>query len=405
MELDWELSEAQSEYINDKHKYLVVEGAAGSGKTIFAVYKTLLYALTYEGAKIGVFRRTLPALKQTSLLEIRNVLINSGIEYHENKSEGVITLYNGSTLVFKSLDDLQKIRSMNLDFIYVEQMEEVRNFETFLELDARIRDKVSQKYYGQFLMVVTPETQGHWIYENFHRNPMPNSVVTHFHYTSNPFVDEDYIRRAEELKERDYDSYIKLTLGKWGKVGNIVYENWDIRESDRGYEFYTGGLDFGFNNPSCFLLIGWLDGEPYIIDEIYESNLLNHELITKTISLLHKHGLNPSKLEAVYADGAEPDRIEEFSGYGFNIKPGIKDVLAKTQTARSTMIHIAERCENTIEEIQKYYYQKDMYGNVLDKPVKFNDHAMDAMGYAIYGSLGQLSGERHDLSYERAYCY
>lgn len=405
MELDWELSEAQSEYINDKHKYLVIEGAAGSGKTIFAVYKTILYGLNYAGARIGVFRRTLPALKQTSLLEIRNVLINSGIDYEENKSEGVITLYNGSTMIFKSLDDLQKIRSMNLDFIYVEQMEEIKNYETFLELDARIRDKVSQKYYGQFLMVVTPETQGHWIYQHFHRDPMPDSVVAHFHYTSNPFVDEDYIRRAEELKNRDYDSYIKLTLGKWGKVGNIVYENWDIRESDKGYEFYTAGLDFGFNNPSCFLLIGWLDGEPYVIDEIYEAHLLNRELITKSIRLLQKHGLNPSRLEAVYADGAEPDRIEEFEEYGFNIKPGIKDVLAKTQITRSTNIHIAERCEHTIDEIQRYYYQKDMHGNILDKPVKFDDHAMDALGYAVYGSLGKLSGERFDLTYESAYCY
>lgn len=405
MELDWELSEAQSEYINDKHKYLVIEGAAGSGKTIFAVYKTILYGLNYAGARIGVFRRTLPALKQTSLLEIRNVLINSGIDYEENKSEGVITLYNGSTMIFKSLDDLQKIRSMNLDFIYVEQMEEIKNYETFLELDARIRDKVSQKYYGQFLMVVTPETQGHWIYQHFHRDPMPDSVVAHFHYTSNPFVDEDYIRRAEELKNRDYDSYIKLTLGKWGKVGNIVYENWDIRESDKGYEFYTAGLDFGFNNPSCFLLIGWLDGEPYVIDEIYEAHLLNRQLITKSIRLLQKHGLNPSRLEAVYADGAEPDRIEEFEEYGFNIKPGIKDVLAKTQITRSTNIHIAERCEHTIDEIQRYYYQKDMHGNVLDKPVKFDDHAMDALGYAVYGSLGKLSGERFDLTYESAYCY
>lgn len=33
--VEWVLSEAQAEVINDRSKYLVVEGAAGSGKTIF----------------------------------------------------------------------------------------------------------------------------------------------------------------------------------------------------------------------------------------------------------------------------------------------------------------------------------------------------------------------------------
>ena len=221
MDIEWELSEAQSEHFFDRSRYLVVEGSAGSGKTIFACHKVVLYALEHKNARIGVFRLTLPALKITAWLEIRNVLIKYNIPYEENKSEGVITLTNGSTILFKSLDDLRKIRSMNLDYIYCEQMEEVRDFKVFQELDARIRSEVMQKDYGQFMMVVTPETQGHWIYENFHRNPMPDSKVIHFHYTSNPFVDEDYIRRAEELKNRDYDSYIKLTLGKWGKVGNM----------------------------------------------------------------------------------------------------------------------------------------------------------------------------------------
>jgi len=365
-----------------------------------------MYALEHPGARIGVFRLTLPALKITAWLEIRRALMEYGIPFKENKSEGIIELETNKerpVIFFKSLDDLKKIRSMNLDFIYVEQAEEVRDVETFIELDARIRSKVMQADYGQFLMVVTPENQGHWIYENFHRKPLENSKVVHFHYTSNPFVDDDYIKRALALKEVDYDSYLKLTLGKWGKVGRIVYENWDIRESERGYEFYTAGMDYGFNNPSCFLLIGWYDGEPYVIDEIYETHLLNSEFIVKVIGLLRKYNLNPSRLNKAYGDGAEPDRIQEFCNYGFDCVPGIKDVIAKTQATKKTKIHIAERCENTIREIKEYYFQTDKDGNIQDKPVKFNDHAMDALGYAIYGSLGELSGDRMTLQYERAY--
>lgn len=35
VDVEWELSEAQAEVIHDRSKYLVIEGAAGSGKTIF----------------------------------------------------------------------------------------------------------------------------------------------------------------------------------------------------------------------------------------------------------------------------------------------------------------------------------------------------------------------------------
>lgn len=401
--VEWVLSPAQIEHINDRHRYLVVEGAAGSGKTIFAAHKTLMYALQHREARIGVFRYTLPSLRATAWLEIRNLLIKYHIPYHENKSEATIELANHAKIFFKSLDDLKKIRSMNLDYVYVEQMEEITDIETFIELDARIRSEVMMKDYGQFLMVVTPDNTGHWIYKNFHQNPLENSKVIHFHYTSNPFVGEDYIKRAEALKEIDYDSYLKLTLGQWGKVGNLVYENWDIRESERGYEHYSLGMDYGYNNPSCVLLIGWYDGEPYVIDEVYESGLLNHELIQKTVEMLRRHALRPTTLNKCYGDGAEPDRIQEFCDYGFDTVPGIKDVIAKTNAVKSVRVHIAKRCKHTIEEIQKYYFQKDKDGNILDKPVKFNDHAMDALGYAVYGNIGKLSKDNVELIYEKAY--
>ena len=49
---------------------------------------------------------------------------------------------------------------------------------------------------------------------------------------------------------------------------------------------------------------------------------------------------------------------------------------------------------NTIREIKSYKYRKNRDGVTLDEPVKLNDHAMDAMGYAVYGVRGALSPTR-----------
>ncbi len=95
----------------------------------------------------------------------------------------------------------------------------------------------------------------------------------------------------EELKEIDIELYYKYTLGKWGKLSNIVFENWDEQLPESGVEKWTAGVDFGFNNPSVFLLIGWYDGEPYIVREIYKRRFINREFIELIISELEDDGV------------------------------------------------------------------------------------------------------------------
>lgn len=377
----------------------------GSGKTIFAVHKVIIYALTHKSARIGVFRQTLPSLRQTAWLEIREALDNYGIPYKENKSEGVMTFPNKSTITFKSTDDMQKIRSMNLDYVYVEQAEEISK-EVFQELESRVRGKASMKDYGQLLLVVTPSTKSHWIYKRFHMHKDEDDVqIIRFHYTDNSFVGEEYIKLAEDRKKYDYDNYLRLTLGRWQDTGGLVYTHYDIKSSPKGFEYYTGGLDFGFNNPSAFVLLGWLDGECYVVDEIYESHLVNHQLIGKVTKLLRKHGLTPNSLEAVYCDSAEPDRIQEFMDYGYNALGSIKNVETKINAVKSCRLHIYPHCVHTIQEIESYCWQKDKDGNDLDKPVKIGDHLMDAIGYGIYGTVGILSPSRYETEEAHIYTY
>ena len=401
--ITWRLSRKQKKNINRTDRKLLIEGSAGSGKTIYAVHKVLKYGLEHKNARIGVFRDTLPALKATSWLELREALENYGIPFYENKNEGIIRLPTGSTILFKPLDDLKKIRSLNLDFVWVEQAEEI-SFAVFAELEKRIRGIVSKKSFGQFLLTVTPEGTDHWIYNYFHRQK--RGTILHFHYTENPFLPEEYVKEYEELKEIDIELYYKYTLGKWGKLSNIVFENWDEQPPVSGVEKWTAGVDFGYNNPSCFLLIGWYDGEPYIVREVYKRRLTNPEFIDEIIAVLNDEGLTPGKLDKVYCDAAEPDRIEEFCQQGFDAVPGVKDVAARLETNRSVQIHISPGCVETKREIKNYKYQKDKDGNILDKPVDFKNHAMDAMGYDVYGVLGPLSKyKKQEIEEEDAFVY
>ena len=133
-----EMTPTQQRWINDTTRELLIEGSAGSGKTIFACFKVIFYALNYPDASIYIYRRTLPSLKRTSWKEIRNILYDLDIPYDENKSEGVITFPNNSKLYFGALDELSKVRSINADMIYIisEFVSAIKNF-----LDANSNDE------------------------------------------------------------------------------------------------------------------------------------------------------------------------------------------------------------------------------------------------------------------------
>lgn len=421
MQEEIEMTKAQMRYINDTTRELLVEGSAGSGKTIFACFKVIFYALQNRDARIYVYRVTLPSLKKTAWLEIKNILLKYHIQFEEKRAEGRIEFpQTNSTIYFGALDELSKVRSINADLIYIEQAEELLNEAFYVELMLRLgRGEASKRPegYSQMILVVQPESEEHWIYKHFHEyndvkaktDNQGNVIKTydevleetqrkrktvHFHYSENYKLPAESRQYYDDLKNVDYELWLRYSAGKWGKISDVIYPNYDTIVLRENFDLLTLGGDFGYNNPSCILLVGWFDDECYVLDEIYERKLLNSELIDKTDDMLFQHKLLPEHIDMGWLDSAEPDRIEEFRQRGYPVTGGIKDVRAKISTTKQTKIHIHPRCENTLREIKGYKYKTDKDGVVSDEPVKVNDHAMDALSYCCYGVRGQLSPQK-----------
>ena len=423
-----EMTPTQKRWINDKTRELLIEGSAGSGKTIFACFKAIMYGLQNKNASIYIYRKTLPSLKRTSLKEIVQILDKYHIPYDQNKSEGTILLtQTESVMYFGALDSISKVRSINADLIYIEQAEELVDTEFYTELMLRLgRGEASKRPggYAQMMIVVQPEDEEHWIYKRYHEftdatrkyemdkkdaiaKGLPYKSYdeilaeiqarrksAHFHYSENiklPPYQRDYY---DQLKYEDYELWLRYSAGQWGKLSNVIYPNYDTIVNREHFDFYSFGVDYGFNNPSAFLLLAWYDDEVYVIDEVYERELTTSELIEKCTNMLFENRLRVSDLHTGFGDAAEPDRIEEFYQAGYPIEPSVKDVSAKINTTKQTKIHIHPRCVNTIKEIKGYIYKKNKDGVVLDEPIKVNDHAMDALGYGVYGVRGALSPNR-----------
>ena len=387
------LTDKQYELIDDKTRFLLITGSAGSGKTIFCCFKTIMYAVNHPNARVGVFRSTLPALRETAWLEIRTLLMNLNIDFEENKSNAIITLSNGATISFTPLDDDRKIRSLNLDFVFVEQCEEVSE-EIFDELALRVRGEVSLADYGQVLLIAQPEAKTHWIYKRFYQIKVNDSdyKYVHFSYLDNPYLKEEQRRYYEGLKETNYDRWRTHALGEWITSSKQIFvNNWSVGVDRSYFNYYVGGIDWGWNSPACFLLCGVFDEEFYILGEVYKTEMTNSEFLKEIDNLLAEFDLNFSDIDTVYADSADPEKIAVFNRNGLNTWPSVKDVKAKINTTQETRIHISESCENLIREIPMYQWKKNRDGEILDEPVKKDDHSVDALCYAVYGVRGDLS--------------
>lgn len=361
---------------NSDFKVNVIYGGAGSGKS-YTVTQFLILdrLLNRRNKRLLVTRKTNTALIQTAYRLFLEWLENFEIRYDERKSKQTIFLPNKSEIVFRGMDDPEKIKSSEFNYIWMEEATEF-TLEDYLQIKLRLRRATNDK--NQMYLTFNPVRS--WATDYFLKKEDKEINILHTTYLDNlRFLDDDYVKTLEDLVNQDLSFYQIYTLGEVSELKNKVYNNYVIiKDVPTKFDEIVYGLDFGYNNPTACLKVGIKDDNIYIIKELYETHLTNEDLIEKLKNFVD------NRYDEIYSD-TEPDRIKEIERAGFNIRAAKK---AKQKVAngidliKRKKIYIHESCINTIDEIKNYKYKEDSKGNILDEPVKFKDHAMDAMRYA-----------------------
>ena len=199
--------------------------------------------------------------------------------------------------------------------------------------------------------------------------------LIHSTYHDNPFCSDEYIKILEDLINQDQNFYRIYVLGEWGKLENLIYKNYQLVDSPpEEYTQKAYGLDFGFVNPTALVAVYLVEDKVYLEELIYQTRITNADLI-ELLKQLPKAD--------IYADSSEPQRIEEIKRAGFNIYPALKDVKLGIDIGKRRTLYITKSSANLIKEIHGYQYKKNKDNQVLEEPVKFNDHACDAFRYAL----------------------
>lgn len=371
--------------LEEKARYLVLCGGRGSGKSEFAARK-LFYRCQVEGDHRFLILRKVRKTCGVSVIKVfQRLLSENAIDYTYNKTDHVILWQapNGTAneLLFDGLDEPEKIKSIKgLTGIWIEEATEFTQDE-FVEVDLVLREPTPN--YKQIILSFNPdEALAPWLKARFFDSIDPNAKVHVSTIADNPIASmrEEYRKDLERLTD---ETRRKIYLfGVWAALKGRIY-NWDTQPvPDHPDEIFYGG-DFGYSVSPAALIKIYRKADEYWLEElIYETGLTNQDIGARMLAMPEIGVRLPS-----YWDSAEQKSIEELYRMGINAKPALKgpdSVRAGIDFLKCQKIHVVPGSLNIIREASRYNWREDKTGTPLPEPVKFDDHALDAVRYGIY---------------------
>lgn len=218
---------------DEEHRYLVLYGGAGSGKSVFAVQRFLVRLLEKPLCNLLVVRAVAATNRDSTYALFRQVIGKWGLQnlFRCTDSDLRIQCVNGNSVIFKGLDDTEKLKSVTfkngeLTDIWIEEASEVPE-EDFNQLDVRLRGGSAHK---QIVLTFNPVSVLHWLKKRFFDRRDPRVRTLRTTYRDNAFLDADYTATLEGYRETDPYYYAVYCLGEWGVLGRTVFDAAKVTE-------------------------------------------------------------------------------------------------------------------------------------------------------------------------------
>lgn len=396
--------------------YILYSGGVGSGKTLIGCVTLLTMAFLHPGDYL-ICRLFNPELKLTTYKAFLEICPKELIEEHRVADQiiKIKTVTGGiSNVIFRGLEEPDKHRSLNLNAAYIDEASQVSE-EAFTLLQSRLRGK----YYRKILCTTNPN--GHsWLYRYWIKKDFGNAnAKKQFFSVHAPSTENVHLP----------DGYVQNMLDSWSdeRVRREVMGSWDAFQGQVYTEFERGkhvikpfvipkewtrfvGLDHGYRNPAAAIWCAMdYDGNVYAYREFYQSEWIIEEIVKgrKQIAPGILELSKNEKIEGIWVDPstrADRGKESDFTTYleylprDLSLIPAnnevalgidrVKQLLKPDLRTGQPRLFIFETCSNLIEQMSQYRYEEltpgqEMNKNVKESPVKKDDHAIDALRYAI----------------------
>ena len=384
-------------YLLDYRRYQIFKGGAGAGKSVFITQRLIYNIITVEGYNVLALRKVGRDNHNSTFAELLKCIhawnLNDLFEVnHSYGNEEIRCKFNGNKIIFRGLDNVEKIKSItftagDLMCIWVEEASEI-NEEDFNQLDLRIRGISTIPKH--IILSLNPIDIDSFIKARFFDRPlvMHDGFVCETTYKDNIYLDQKYKETLENFKNIDEYYYAVYVLNQWGVRSsatvfhNLVIEDFEFKEMD--FVNRRFGMDFGFNHANALEGIGYKDGELYFWWEAYAKHQLNAAFIRSVDET------DLPKQYTIKADSAEPDKIMEWQNAGYDhcfptekFPGSVKRAVDYLKALPKIHIH-RTLCPNAAREFPRFRYRQLKDGRVLDNEfVELDDDTVAAVRYAV----------------------
>jgi len=250
------ISSQQRGFVESKAPRVLFSGAFGAGKSIALCTKALQLSRDYPGNFGLICRKVRATLAQTTIKTFLELVCPRELISNYNKSEGLVTLHNGSQILFGGLDDPLKLGSLNLGWAGIDEAIESTE-DDWRMLEGRLR-LINVPH--QIFAATNPGPQAHYLYRYFFTER--KGEVYQSGTMDNIRLPDDYKDRVQEFEGVYYDRYV---LGRWVGLEGLVYDSFDEKtcvisrfkiddDAHKDWPVYAGH-DFGGSNPAAMFYI------------------------------------------------------------------------------------------------------------------------------------------------------
>lgn len=404
------LSEKQLLSLTDSDARINIwEGAVRSGKTYISLWRWLK-ELTYgPPGEYCMITRTYDTFKRNILPQLMQLIGVRDVRHYSGKRELVI--FNKKIHIVGADDERSesKIRGATFCSAYVD--------ETTIIPETVFRMLISRCCMGKSKIFATtnPDSPYHWLKRDY-LDGNPDVKNWKFTLDDNPQLTEDekaYLKR--QYKGIWFQRFIE---GRWVQAEGAIYDFFDtslhvIDFPPGSAQSYIVGVDYGTINACSYVLIGinrsrypnmWVEKVYYWDSKVKQRQKTDSEYaedLTKFVS-----GYN---VKAIYIDPSAASFKLELSRAGIsNLYDAENEVIDGIRLVSNLLsngtLKICRNCDILIKEIQGYVWDAKCAKTGVDKPSKEQDHACDALRYAIFSHcFGKDQGGMTALDVDRLY--
>lgn len=400
--------------IRGDHSIYHLPGGRGSAKSSFVSLEIVDGMMKDPAANAVVFRRTAATLRDSCYSQIAWAIDELGASslWRGNVSPmQFVYLPTGQTIIFRGIDDAQKLKSLKprrgyFRFIWFEEFAEMQGANT-------VRNVMQSVMRGadDFICFNTfnpPISLNNWANKHI---LLPDDRATVFKTTYEMIPPEwlgsAFIAEAERLREINENAYRHEYLGIPVGCGGEVFPNLQAREITDAeidqMQYLFSGCDFGFaQDPMAYIRAAYDEKHDtiFILDEIFKKHMSNKQLADEIkrrgydSTGRYSHyaspmmGFTSSEIPAtVICDCAEPKSIADLQNEGIKAIAcrkfaGCVQYRIKWLQQRRIIID-PKRTPNAWREFSSYEYEVSKDGEILSDLPDRDNHTIDSLAYAL----------------------